>query len=158
MLNIEISQIIIQIIAFLIMLWIMKKFGWKPLLDTLENRKNKIQAEFDTIQAQKLEAKQLNELYKEKLKEIDKEARNKIQEAIAEGRTISSEIQKDAKAQAKLILETAKSELEGEIAHAKSQLKADMVNIIMNVTKKILKENLLPADQLKLIAQFVEEA
>lgn len=158
MLNIEISQIIIQIIAFLIMLWVMKKFGWKPLLDTLDERKNKIRSEFDSIALEHAKAKELNAMYEEKLKEIDKDARNKIQEAIAEGRAISSEIQKNAQNEAKIMLATAKLEMEGEIEKAKAHLKADMVNIIIEVTKKVMKENLTSDDQSKLIAQFVEEA
>ena len=158
MLNLDVSQIIIQIIAFLIMLWVMKKYGWQPLLDTLKARREAIQAEFDSIAAQKEEVKQLTIHYEEKLKEIDADARKKIQEAVAEGHKISLEIQEDAQAHAKEILQKAKSELEGEIANAKNQLKNDMVNLVVNITEKILQEKLDSAAQKKLIANFVEEA
>ncbi len=158
MLDFELSQVIIQIIAFLIMLFIMKKYGWKPLLDTLENRKIKIQGEFDAIAAQKEALKELNMQYEAKLKEIDHEARNKIQQAIEEGRMMSAEIQKDAQSHAKIIFDKAKSDLEAQILKAKSDFKKDVINLVVQITEKVLQEKLKSEDQLKLIAQFVEEA
>jgi F-type H+-transporting ATPase subunit b len=158
MLNLDVSQIIIQIIAFLVMLWVMKRYGWKPLLDTLQARKDTIQAEFDSIVLKHEEAEQLLLEYQDKLKEIDKEARIKIQEAIAEGRIISDEIQNNAHSQAQNVLEKAKLELQGEVAKAKVQLKEDMANLIVKTTEKILQEKLDAESQSKLIAKFVEEA
>lgn len=153
MLNLDVSQIIAQIIAFLVMLWVMKRYGWQPLLDTLEVRRKKIQAEFDSIAAQKEEIKQLTLQYEEKLKGIDIEARKKIQE----GHRMSLKIQEDAQVHAKEILQKAKSELEGEIAKAKNQFKDDMVTLVINITEKILKEKLDTSSQKKLISNFIEE-
>jgi F-type H+-transporting ATPase subunit b len=157
MLTLEASQIIIQIIAFLVMLWVMKRYGWKPLLGILEERRLKIQAEFDSIASQKEEVKQLALQYEERLKGIDAEMRKKIQEAIAQGQKISAEIQEDAQARAKEILQKTKSEVEGEIAKAKIELKNDMVNLVVNVTKKILQEELDASTQKKLIINFLDE-
>lgn len=157
MLNLELSQILIQIIAFLVMLWVMKRYGWKPLLDVLEGRQKKIHDEFDSIAAQKEEVKQLMVQYEEKLKEVESNMRKKIQEAVAKGNKISVEIQEDAQAKAKEIVEKAKSEVKEEIVKAKNQLKDDMVNLVMDTTKKILQENLDTESQKKLIAKFVEE-
>lgn len=158
MLDLNVSQIIIQIIGFLVMLWILKKFGWKPLLDLLEVRREKIKSEFDSIDAKKADVDQLISKYEQKLKEIEADSRNKIQEAVEEGHKIGLEIQKDAQNQAKETLNKVKSEIEGEIAKAKNQLKNDMVDLVMTITNKILKEDLDPANQKKLIAQFIEEA
>ena len=158
MLNLDASTILIQIIAFLVMLWIMKRYGWQPILDTLEARRKKIQEGFDSIAAQKEEVKQLAIQYEEKLKGIEADARKKIQEAVAEGYKISIEIQEDAQANAKELLKKAKLELEGEVANAKNQLKNDLVNLVVNTTEKILQENLDASSQKKLIGKFVEEA
>ena len=158
MLNLEASQIIIQIIAFLVMLWVMKRYGWKPLLEILEERRNKIQSEFDSIASQKEEVKQLTFQYEEKLKGIEADMRMKIQEAVAEAQKISIGIQEDAQVQAKEILQKAKSEVEVEIIEAKNQLKNDMVNLIINTTKKILEEELDESTQKKLISNFLDEA
>ena len=158
MLNLDVSQIIIQIIAFLVMLWVMKRYGWQPLLDTLKARRDTIQAEFESITTQREQVQQLTILYEEKLKGIDMDARKKIQEAVEMGRKISAQIQLDAQASAKEILAKAKSEMESEVDKAKIQLKNDIVNLVVNTTEKILQEKLDGSIQKKLIESFVEEA
>src|SRR5947199_59849 len=101
--NIELSQILSQIIAFLITLWILKKFAWKPLMGVMDERRNKIKSEFDYIENQKTEVKKLADEYEERLANADAKARIKIQEAIDEGRKISQEIQDESHNQAKEI-------------------------------------------------------
>jgi F-type H+-transporting ATPase subunit b len=156
--NLEIGQILTQIVAFVIVLWILKKFAWKPLLSVLEERKKKIKSEFDSIEEQKKKIQTLTDEYNEKLKGIEAEARVKIQEAVKDGRKISQEIQAEARSQAKEILNKTKDEVEREIAKAKIQLKNDMVNMVIAATEKIIKEKLDAEQHKKLIADFVEQA
>lgn len=158
MLDLQVSQIIIQIIAFLVMLWVMKRYGWKPLLEVLDERREKIQAEFDSIAAQKEETMLLDLQYREKLQGIEADRRKKIQEAIAEGQKMSVEIQEDAQAYAKEILKKSKLEIEEGMTKAKSQLKVDMVNLVVDATKKILQEELDASQQKSLIINFLDEA
>lgn len=158
MLDLDVKQIIIQIIAFLVMFWVIKKFGWRPLLDVLKGRQEKMQREWDAISMQKEEAKNLALQYEEKLRESSADARKKIQEAIAEGHKISVEMQKEAQINAREIVLKAKLEIEEEVAKTKQQLKNDMVTLIVNTTEKILRKTLDDENQKKLIADFVEEA
>lgn len=158
MLNLDLGQILVQIIGFLAMLWILKRFGWKPLLDLLEKRQNIIKSEFDSIDAKKEEVDQLVDKYDQKLKELEIDSRRKIQEAIEEGHKISREIQKGAHEEAKEILDKVKLEVQEQVAKAKNQLKDEMVNLVMDVTNKIIKENLNVANQKALIAKFIDEA
>lgn len=157
MLNLDAKQILIQIIAFLVMLWVMKRFGWQPLLNVLEERRKKIQAEFDDIASQKEELHQVTVQYEQRMKEISADARKKIQEAVAEGQKIGREIQEEAQVKSKETLIKAKSEVEAEMAKMKNQLKNDMVNLVIVTTEKILKEKLDEPGQKKLIASFIEE-
>lgn len=158
MLNLEVSQIIIQILAFLIMFWVMKRFGWTPLLTVLETRRQNIQAEFDAIDAEKDAVKRLTYQYEEKLKTIHMDTRKKIQDALAEAHKMSLEVQQDAQARAKEILEQAKVEIAQEMAEAKSKLKNDIVNLVVMATEKILQETLDDKAHQKLIADFVKES
>jgi len=156
--NVEIGQVLTQIVAFLIVVWVLKKFAWKPLLSVMEERKNKIRAEFDSIEEQKKNIQTLTDNYNEKLKDIEAEARFKIQEAVNDGRRISQEIQAEARNQAKEILTKAQAEVEREIAKAKIQLKNDLVNMTIAATQKIIQERLDGDKHKKLIADFVEQA
>lgn len=156
--KIDISQVLLQMVAFLLMLWILKKFGWKPLLDLLKERREKIQSEFDSIAEQKMQVSLLTDEYREKLKGIDAEARRKIQEAVLEGQKIAVNIQQETQAHANEIIEKAKEEVNREVANARTQLKNDVVEIAVSVAEKILKEKIDSSKHTKLIAEFVEEA
>jgi F-type H+-transporting ATPase subunit b len=156
--NLDLSQIIAQIIAFLVTLWILKRFGWKPLLGILDERQKKIQAEFDAIAAQKIEAQHLIDAYQDKLKEIEEESRDKIQEAVEQGRQIAAEIKKDAQANAEEILAKADAEIQHKIAKAQNQLNEDLVTMVIMTTERILQEKLDRPMHEKLIADFVAKA
>ena len=86
--DLDIKEILIQIVAFLLMLWVLKKFGWKPLLNVMEERKKAIQSEFDAIAEARKETEMLAKSYQDKLSTIDAEGRLKIQEAVRQGQKI----------------------------------------------------------------------
>lgn len=156
--EIQLNQVIVQIIAFLIMLWVLKKFGWKPLLEMLQERQRKIQSEFDLIEVHKKDVKKLADDYQEKLKKIDGEARQRIQEALQEGRKIALEIQLEAQGNAREFLSKARDEVDKEIVKAKNQLKNDLVNMTLAMTEKMLHEKLDDPKQRQLVTEFIEEA
>ena len=156
--DLDISQIITQIIAFLVMLWVLKKFGWTPLLNILEERRNKIQSEFDALAKQKEDLDGLIKEYKVKLSGIETEARRKIQEAVAHGRNIATKLQEEAQTKSKELIEANRVTIETEIAKARQQLKNELVQMVFLATEKLLGQKLDEAKHEKLIAEFVEEA
>src|SRR4051794_40652995 len=112
--DLDTKQIISQIIAFLIMLWILKRFAWKPLLQIMEERRQHIKAEFEAIDQQKLDIKKLQAEYAATLKGIDAEARARLQEGVNEGRKIAQEIQQSARLQSQEIIKKAHDEINEE--------------------------------------------
>lgn len=102
--DIDTKQVISQIIAFLIMLWILKRFAWKPLLKVMEDRRLHIQSEFEAIDQQKLEIAKIKDDYQDALKNIDAQARTRLQEGVNEGRKIAQEIQQTARVQSQEII------------------------------------------------------
>ena len=155
--NLEISQILSQIIAFLITVWVLKRFAWKPLLGIMEERRKKIKSEFDLIENQKEEVLKQSQEYDEKNAHIEARARTRIQEAVQEGLKISQEIQNEAHKQARNILNKAQEEVEREIDKARAQLKNNLVNIAMAATQKIIREKLDTEKDKELIAEFVND-
>lgn len=155
--EIEIKQILTQSIGFLVMLWILKKFAWKPLLNLLEERKQKIQSEFDQIEEQKNEIKKDREEYEKKVADIDALAKSKTLHAVHEGHRIARGIKEEALHQAKAIIQRTHNDREREIGKARLQLREEIVNLTMIATEKLLQENLDPEKQKKLILDFLEK-
>lgn len=156
--ELDIQQILTQIVAFLIMVWILKKFAWKPLLNLMDERKKLIQSEFDSIKEQKEEVDQMKHAYQAKLDAADAEGRAKIQAAVVKGREAAQQIEKEARQRASAILNRSQEEVEQEISLAKNQLKNDMVNMSLLATEKLIQESLDPKKHQKLIEEALEQA
>ena len=156
--NLDFSQIVIQIFGFLIMLWVLKRYGWKPLITQLDERQDRIKGEFDAIAEERKGVQTLKETYAEKMRKSDDEARRKIQDGIMQGRRIALEIEEQAQANGRAILDHARNETRNEIDAAKDQLKIDMVNMVMATTEKVLKLEIDRPKQERLIADMMEEA
>jgi len=150
------SQILTQLIAFLIFLWVMKRYAWKPILRLLDDRRRKIAEEFDRIDHAKAEGERFRSDYEGRLRAIEQEARERIQEAIGEGRRVAQEIRERAHADARAITNKAKENVQLEVEKARIQLKEDMIRMTMSALERVLRETVTPEQHRRLVADFVE--
>ena len=104
MLQLDLQQIVSQVLSFLVLLWLLKRFAWRPLLAMLDERRARIQEELAQAAQRKAELGRLQEEYSRRMATIEDEARSKIQQAVLEGKRVAMEIQEQARAQAQTIL------------------------------------------------------
>ncbi|MCP4633743.1 MAG: F0F1 ATP synthase subunit B [candidate division Zixibacteria bacterium] len=156
-LDLHLDQLITHIIAFIIAIWVLKKFAWKPLLGLLEERRQKIVDEFDSIEKQKDEVAKLTADYEAKLKEIEAEARKRLQEAVNEGQKIAAEMKDQARNEQKEIVAKAKQQIEAEVAAARTQLRNDMVEMAIEAASKAVSETMDEEKHRKLISNFIDD-
>lgn len=149
--------IVTQIIGFLLTVWILKAFAWKPLLKMLEDRRNKIAGDIDDAEKIKSDAESLLDEYNSKLRDIETEARSKIQDAVAEGNRIASEIRDHARDEAQKIVEKSREELSRDVAKARVQLRDDMVSMAIAAAEKVISAKLDEAEQKRLLEDFLKE-
>ncbi|HXF48778.1 MAG TPA: F0F1 ATP synthase subunit B [Verrucomicrobiae bacterium] len=153
--NLVWQQVLTQIVGFLIVLWVLKRFAWKPILTLLEERRQKIKSEFEAAAQKKEEANQLLSSYEAKLKEIDALARAKITEAVAEAQKIAAEIKEEARKEGRELVTRSQAEIQREIAKAKVQLKEDMVAISLTATEKIISQKLDEPGHRRLVDEYL---
>lgn len=149
------QQLLTHLIGFLITVWLLKKYAWGPLLAIMEERRNKIISEFDSIEAEKEKVAEMAAAYETKLKDIDADRRARLVEAVNEGKKIAAEIKAEAHEEVKQAGVKAAEELEREVAKAKVQLKNDMVNMTISAAEKIINEKLDDAKHRELIGGFL---
>lgn len=150
------SQILTQLAAFLIFLWIMKRYAWRPILRLLDERREKIAGEFERIEAVKAEIERLRREYEGRLRTIEQEARERIQEAVGEGRRVAQEIRERAHADARAITTKAKENVQLEIEKGRLQLKEDIIRMTMAALERLLREQMTREQHDRLITEFTE--
>jgi F-type H+-transporting ATPase subunit b len=153
----RVDIVITQIIGFLIVLWVLRRYAWGPVLGMLEERRAKIAR--DVAEAEKLhrEAEGLKAEYARQLETIKAQARARIQEAVAEGQKVAEEIRTEAHADARRIAERAKADLELEYKRARASLRGDMVGLALGAAEKLLAEKLDTEEHRRLVDRFLTE-
>lgn len=152
------AQVFTQIIAFLVFLWILKRWAWGPLQKILDERQQKIAQEFADIEKQKQEVATMAADYSDRLKKIDKEAHARVTEGIREGERVARKIREEAEKRAEERLKRALAEIEAEKAKAKDEIRQEMVELSFNMVDKVLKQKSTPEQQQKWIDEFIQEA
>ncbi|MXO33231.1 F0F1 ATP synthase subunit B [Apibacter sp. B2912] len=146
-------------ISFIVLLIILGKYAWKPILKALENRENSIQKSLD-------EAKNAREAMAKltsQNEQILKEARMEREAILNEAREIKDKIINDAKdaatAESNKIIQSAKETINAERISAINQIKSEVADLSVNIAKKVLQKELSsPEEQKKLIDSLVNQA
>jgi F-type H+-transporting ATPase subunit b len=144
-------------VAFTGAVLILRKYAWRPILGLLDERRAKIQGEFETIDREKGHVKKLASEYEAQLKTIDAQARVKLQEAVGEGQKVASEIRDVARHDARDLLQRAREDVEIEKRKAELALKEDMVRLALGAAEKVIRSKLDPAMHNRLISDAIDE-
>ncbi|MFN8549336.1 MAG: F0F1 ATP synthase subunit B [Candidatus Eisenbacteria bacterium] len=150
------SQVVTQIIGFLIALLILKKYAWGPVLNLLEERRQKIQGEFDKIDSTKREIAQLKGEVETQLRNMEAQARARIQEAVQDGQRVATEITDKARTEARDLVERAKEEIARDRDKARVELRNEMVQMVVTATERVVSERLDEAKHKERIASFID--
>ncbi|MBI3804764.1 MAG: F0F1 ATP synthase subunit B [Nitrospirae bacterium] len=155
--DIQIQQIITQVIGFLILLWVLRKFAWGPLSSILEERRSKIIAELEEIRVGKASLEQMRRDYEVKMAEIENQARARVQEAVVEGQRAAKELADESRAEARQILDKAKESIEREMQKAKVQLRDEIATIAVAAAEKIVRQEMNRQKNKELVLQYMNE-
>ncbi len=139
------------ILTFLVLLFLLAKFAWKPLLAALEERENKIKNSLEDAEKAKAELERINV----KSEEIIAKARSEAQSIHVEAKAATERIKADLKAKAeedsKKIREEAEKQIRVEKDKAINEIRQEVVDLSLAVAEKVIKKNLSKEDNQGLI-------
>ncbi|WP_185092688.1 F0F1 ATP synthase subunit B [Epilithonimonas caeni] len=133
---------IIQSIIFLILLFVLGKFAWKPILKSIDERETSI---IDALNQAKLAKQEMAQL-KEDNERILREARAERDGILKEAREMKDKIVNQAKDSAKVegekMIEAARQSIQTEKNAAMADIKTQIGTLSVNIAESILKEKL----------------
>ncbi len=142
MLKLNPGLIVWTIVVFLALLIILKKFAWKPIIDSLTNREKGIQDAIENAARERREAEQLLVNYREQLAKANEETYKILNSARSDAEKLKSEITLQAQENSKQMIEKAKLEIERNKDEAIQSLKKEVVHLAISAASKILDETL----------------
>ena len=155
--SLSLQEILTQALGFLLLLFVMKRVFWKPLLAILEGRRSRIEEAFQKIDSSKKEIEGLRATYETRLEKIEQEAHAKLQSAIDEGRRIAREMQEKAREEAKDALTRSKENLGLEVVKARIELRKEIAELTLLATEKLLREKMSDEKHREKILEMIEE-
>lgn len=130
--------VLIQIVIFIIAIFILNKLVFKPFLNLVDRRDKLTRGAIEEAHELEEKVKSIIEEYDAKLKEardVAAEERNKL---IAEGQAVSSEIIGKAREESSSLLHEAKIKLEADTKQIKEKIKGDIDGLAQDIASKVL--------------------
>jgi len=141
--------VIWMLISFGIVLFILKKFAWKPILKIIKDREKTIENSLNSAKQAREEMKKLEADNKKILAEARAERDALLKDAKMTKEKIIKQSEEEAKTKANKILENAQTEIENQKRKALDQIKKEVAFLSVDIAEKILKKELEPASKQK---------
>jgi len=148
-----------QAIILVILILLMRKFAWKPILDALQDREDGIQNALDAAENAKVEMQNLTASNDKLLKEARAERETMLKEARDMKDKMIADAKEEAQAQANAMITQAQNAIEGEKKAAMAELKSHVAGLSVEIAEKVVRQELSNKDkQLELVESMLGEA
>lgn len=147
----------IQLVAFLILFWLLKRYAFGPLFGIMEQRKALIQSQLDNAENSRKQASQQLEEQKQALQQARKEAHDIIEQARATSSKQADDIIGTAKSEATRLKEDAVRDIDSEKNKAIAALRGEVGGMSVAIASKIIEKQIDEKSQEQLVDQYLKE-
>ncbi|MBA7531461.1 ATP synthase subunit b [subsurface metagenome] len=138
----DIGTIFWMVLMFVIVLIILKKFAWKPILNALRNREESIEESLRTADRVKIEMEKLQADNEKIMAEARKERDKMLKETKKISEMILNEAKNKASEESKKIIQSARVQIENEKDAAIDDIRIQVAELSVDIAEKILQEKL----------------
>ena len=154
----EIGLVIFQTIAFLLLMFVLAKFAWKPVLAAIKQREHDIDEALNKAELAKQEMVRLAAQNEESMKEARAERDLILKEAKALKDSIVNEAKSQAQTEGAKLIEKAKIEIENQKKPALAELKDQVSTLSIDIAERVLRNQLTDkAKQQDLVAGLLKD-
>ena len=147
-----------QTIIFVILIFLLKKFAWSPILKAVNDREQGIKDALDSAEAAKKEMQSLQADNEKIMKEARAERDSLLKEARDLKNSMISQAKDEAKSEAQKIIESANEAILNEKNAAVSDIKKQVASLSIEIAEKLLKEKLSDDNkQMKIVEDLIKD-
>ncbi len=153
----EIGTIFWTLVTFLIMVAILGRFAWKPLLGAIDAREKSIRDAIEQADRDRDQAESLVTQHRELLAAARRERAEAVEQGKRDAEKVKDEILTQARAQRDQVLKQTEEQLEAGLRKARGELRATAVDLAILAAEKLLTRNLDDATQRKLVEEHLAD-
>ncbi|MFN5459343.1 MAG: F0F1 ATP synthase subunit B [Bacteroidota bacterium] len=147
-----------MLVVFLIVMFLLKKYAWGPILKMLKDRETLIEESLNKAAKAKEEIKDLQATNEKMLNEARAERDAMMKEARETRESIVNEAKNKAKVEADRMIAIAREQIQNEKMAAITDLKNQVASLSIEIAEKILKENLSKDENQKsLVNNYIKD-
>ena len=149
---------IVEVLAFLILLWLLGRYVLPRINKALEDRQEQIRSQFEASEKAQHDAAEALEEYKQQLADAREEAGRMREEAREQGAAIIAQMRQQAQVEAERITTSAHNQIEAERQQALNSLRTEVGSMATTLASRIVGEALEdPARQSRVVERFLAE-
>jgi F-type H+-transporting ATPase subunit b len=145
------------IVTFLVLLALLAKFAWRPLLEALDSRQNAIRKSLDDAQHARAELERIQHESAQIVSRARAEADGIITRSRGDAERLREEMKQKAKADAEAIVKNAERQIQLETSRALQQIRHEAVELSVMIASKIIQRNLSKEDNARLIEEALQQ-
>ncbi len=146
-----------KVIVFALLLFLLRKFAWKPIVSALSEREETIDASIRQAERALEEARQTGEKNEEARRAAEENARRIMQDARAAAERVRTEDLEKTRARIRQMQKQAQDEIEREKQRALEELRDEVAGLAIQTAEQILEETLDTDRHRKLVNRFIEQ-
>ncbi|HSG46774.1 MAG TPA: F0F1 ATP synthase subunit B [Longimicrobiales bacterium] len=145
------------VVIFLLLVGLLGKYAWGPILAQVEAREKRIQGALDESAASRDQAARLLEEHKAQLADARRQAGEIVAEGKAAGERVRKEIEEKARVEAQGIVEAARREIQRERDQAIAELRRESVDLALAAASKLMGERLDDAKDREMVMGYLRD-
>ena len=151
------GTLIVQIIVFLALIWVLKRFLWGPLIGIMDERRKRIADGIAAAEKGQRELEQAEARAEEAIEEARRRATEIIDNSNRRGREIIEAARSEAEAERARELDRAREEIDQASRQARESLRGDFARIAAAAAGRILEREIDPGTHASLVDEFAEK-
>ena len=145
------KSLILQAFNFLLLLFLLSKLLYKPLMAKMDERSQAIQKSLDEAQAARAQAQKEREEHTAKIQAAHAEAQQIRAEALKEAADEQRRLVDAAKAEAARLVTSARQEMEQDVRRARQELRREVADLAITAAERLIKKSLNDADHRRIV-------
>ena len=149
------KSLIVQLVNFVVLLVILQRLLYKPLLAKMEERTAAIKASLEQAKAAQAQAARQQEENEARLRTAHAEAASIRDQAVREAAGEARKHIETAQAQARKLVDDTKAQLDGEIRRARDELRREVSDLAIAAAEKLVRRTLRDDDHKRIVAEAI---
>jgi F-type H+-transporting ATPase subunit b len=145
------------IITFLVLLWLLAKFAWKPMLRALDARQETIRKSLEDAEQAKREKEELSKESEKILRNAHTQADSIVATSRAEAEKLREEIRQKARMDAEAIVREAREQIQTETGRALRQIRGEIADLSVTIASRLVQRSFSKEDNLDLIEETLQQ-